>query len=621
MSQHPIPDAVLAQHIAILGKTGSGKTSTAKLAVEQVVEAGARVCVLDTIKSDWWGLTSSASGKRPGLPFKILGGPRGHVPLHSSAGKAIGQLVAEGKLPLSIVDMADFEAGGVQRFFVDFAQALFRHMRGVLYLVIEEAHEVAPKERAGFGAENLAIHWAKKLATAGRSKGIRLIVSSQSVQQLHNRVLGACETLIAHRLTTPADQKPILDWLKANAKPGIIEMVSAQLSSIKTGSGWICSGEAQIFERRDFPKFKTFDNSATPTGDEGDVDVTTAAVDHDELRTIIGDAVKEAEASDPATLKAKITKLEKELQAGSAKSAQNIQEIFRTDPAEINAAEQRGHQRGFDEALARGVASFAEMWSALLGPLSNIKEAFEQVEGWHDQTFNLIEGRAEGAPTLRGLSSNQWQRITGKWIDIQKRNQSSSPTPKPALEPRAHGVAPSRAVSKPLPAASGNGTSPPDRGEAVAVPLQKILDSISWWRALGITEPSYPQVAFRAGYAPSGGTFKRYLSELRGRGLIRTSDSRIEATAAGLAVAKSYENPSAESLRADVLNQIDRPLAKMLSPLINAYPHFITHEDLGARAEYAAGGGTFKRYLSSLRSLELVEDARGQARAAEWLFP
>ena len=221
----PIPAAALDHHLAFLGKTGSGKTSTAKLAVEQIVarRPDARVCVLDPIKSDWWGLTSSADGKKPGLPFYILGGPRGHVPLHESAGKVIGELVASGALPLSIIDMADFEPGGLQKFFNDFAPALMQRMRGVVYLVIEEAHEFAPKERSGIGAENMAIHWAKKLATAGRSKGIRMMVVTQRTQALHNALLGSCDTMIAHRLTAPADQEPVKKWLKANVSKEIFE--------------------------------------------------------------------------------------------------------------------------------------------------------------------------------------------------------------------------------------------------------------------------------------------------------------------------------------------------------------------------------------------------------------
>jgi hypothetical protein len=79
MQRKAIPDAVLLAHTAVLGKTASGKTSTAKRAVEQL--DGFRVCVLDPIKSDWWGITSSADGCRSGLPFTILGGPHGHLPL------------------------------------------------------------------------------------------------------------------------------------------------------------------------------------------------------------------------------------------------------------------------------------------------------------------------------------------------------------------------------------------------------------------------------------------------------------------------------------------------------------------------------------------------------------
>src|SRR6201999_4446672 len=156
---------------------------------------------------------------------------------------------------------------GLQKFFNDFAPALMKRMRGVVYLVVEEAHEFAPKEQAGFGGESMAIHWAKKLATAGRSKGIRLIVVTQRTQALHNAVLGSCDTMIAHRLTAPADQEPVKKWLKANVNKETFERVSTSLSSLKTGTGWICSGEAQVAEMVQFPKISTFDNSATPTGE------------------------------------------------------------------------------------------------------------------------------------------------------------------------------------------------------------------------------------------------------------------------------------------------------------------------------------------------------------------
>lgn len=308
-SAFPIPEAALQQHTAVLGKTGAGKTYTTKLMIEHVVEQGARVCILDPIKSDHWGLTVSADGKKAGLPFNILGGPHGHLPLSASSGKAIAELVASGALPLAVLDMADFPPGGQNRFFADFAPVLLRKMKGVLYLVLEEAHMFAPKERSGLSDENLSIHWAKMLATAGRSKGIRLIPATQRVQSLHNAVLGSCETLITHRLTAPADQEPVLKWLKANTDKETAANIAASMSQLTTGTGWLCSGEAQVFEKVNFPAISTYDNSATPTSNAAKQDVKVNAVDIEKLRAIVGAAVQEAEAEDPRALKQQLQQL------------------------------------------------------------------------------------------------------------------------------------------------------------------------------------------------------------------------------------------------------------------------------------------------------------------------
>jgi hypothetical protein len=78
-----IPLEALEDVVAILGRRGRGKTTTATVIVEELHAAGARFCVADPT-GVWWGLKSSRDGKRPGIPVVVMGGePGGHgdVPL------------------------------------------------------------------------------------------------------------------------------------------------------------------------------------------------------------------------------------------------------------------------------------------------------------------------------------------------------------------------------------------------------------------------------------------------------------------------------------------------------------------------------------------------------------
>lgn len=565
------PPAVLEQHSAFLGKTGSGKTSTAKLAVEQILRDNprARICVLDPIKSDWWGLTSSADGRAAGLPFYILGGPRGHVPLHESAGKAIGELVASGALPLSIIDMADFKHGGLQEFFNTFVPALMRHMRGVVHLVIEEAHEFAPKERAGIGAENLAIHNAKKLATAGRSKGIRMMVLTQRTQALHNAVLGSCDTMIAHRLTAPADQEPVKKWLKANVDKTTFESVSTTLSSLKTGSGWICSGEAQVAELRQFPKISTYDNSATPTGDMADQQVKTAAVDRERLRAIIGDAVKQVESDDPGHLRAEIARLNSRMTNWAAHEDASADAIA--------AADRRGYERGFWEAASQAKVAYETLK--------------EQVRG-----------------TVRGFADSLVQNIAAETIEFTQSGSpvappSASPSPRPAAVPTGRA---------PTPAASGDGSLPG--------PQQRILNSLATWRRLGHDKPSNAQIAWLAGYSPSSTSYTNPRSALKTGGLIDyPMADHLALTAAG--VAKAVEFKLNGSLLDFVLGNLPGPEARILTSIAHHYPRAVPNATAAEGAQYSPSSTSYTNPRSALRTKDLIDyPEKDHVRAAEWLF-
>jgi hypothetical protein len=571
MTDFTFPPALLAQHVAVLGKTGAGKTSTAKLAIEQVVPSGARVCVLDPIKSDWWGLTSSADGKRPGLPFHILGGPRGHLPLHERAGKAIGELVATGALPLSIIDMADFLPGGQAQFFVDFAPTLLKRMHGVVYLVLEEAHLFAPKERSGVGQENMAIHWAKMLATAGRSKGIRLVVATQRTQALHNALLGSCDTLITHRLTAPADQAPVVNWLKANVDAATRDRVASSLSSLKTGQGWICSGEAKVFELVQFPRIRTFDNTATPTGNAAPQTVKTAAVDVEALRAAIGDAVKDVEENDPKLLRKRIAELERQVASrASAKAAPASSQV--------------------EDALRNELRLVTQRCDALELVLN----------GWHDRARKVAKTLLEAAGDV--ALGTKPDKLAAAVVRHDVRLDAVVPAPRPREAARA-----------PSPLSAG-----------VTAPQQRILDSLAALAAFGVAQPPKETLAAHAGVPHTSGGYRNNLSALRTAGLIDYPTPGAAAlTDAGRAKANAPERaPTLRELHQAWLQIVTRPQAVLLELLIDAYPAALDKTVLAQRAGVPASSGGYRNNLSHLRTMRAIDyPAAGSARAADILFP
>lgn len=586
----PIPDAALAQHTAVLGKTGSGKTSTEKLIVEHVVAKDFRVCVLDSIKSDWWGITSSADGTRPGLPFRILGGPRGHVPLHSSAGKVIGQLVGSGKLPLSIIDMADFEAGGLQRFFIDFAPALMRHARGVIYLVIEEAHEFAPKERSGIGAENMAIHWAKKLATAGRSKGIRLIVATQRIQALHNAVLGSCETLVAHRLSTPADQEPVVKWLKANTDKETLEKVSGSLSSLPTGTGWVCSGEAGIFDKVAFPKFKTYDNTATPTGDSVEVAVKTAPVDQDELRAIIGDAVKEAEANDPSALKREVARLNGEIRRLSVEKPLTAR--IGTGLAHNEAAALKDRERAFQAGVTQGRAdAFPEGWAAAWPTAFTAGAKAQRI--LFDQVAKPELTAVPPAPRAPRGAITQNSGAQSTEVQSPRANIPARAIPGSA-SPRRPG------------AASANGH------DDLTVPQRRIMTSLAFWRSIGHETPTREQVAAVAGYRPGSGNFNNLIGSL-------STAAHTSVPAPGrLSLVTDYPELSPDEAKNKLWSVFDNPQKRLVQAALEAACD-LARDELATNAGYSPGSGNFNNIAGSLTTMDVLQRAgSGRLVLSDW---
>jgi len=608
--------ALFETHTAVLGQTGSGKTNTAKVIVEDLFAFNRRVCVLDPIKSDWWGLKAGADGKSAGLHFVIVGGPRADLPLPASSGAAIGRMVAAGTLPHVIIDMSELRPHESGRWYADFAEALFRHNSGPMHLVLEEADFFAPKEKSGDGEESMRVHWSSRLARAGRSKGIRLVVSCQRTQKLHNDVLGSCEVLVAHRLVFPADQKPVLDWLKSAATKEVTQQISESLAKLVTGECWLYAPERGVLRRQGVRKIKTFDNSKTPAAGDEAHRVQTVAVDVAAIKAELGDAIAEAEANDPAKLRERIGELEEKL-AAAGKRAPTPQ--VDTDQIRREA-----------NADAR-----AEMASIVVGRARHVGELLATATTHLNQHISFLERMRVESSGVVNVNGVRMSEMTLRMAEIDTTTYHSpsageTRTDQGVAEPQKHEENGSLAAATRAVGGQQRGGGAGNRASATAAngkrsAAERVLDALLWWDAIGWNQPLRDMVAYVAGYSPKSSGFEKTLSNLRTAGLIEfPNPGRVEITNKGSDIAAS---PADGTVNAGQLQRRVRDalsseaMWRVLEVLTNRMGKPITREDLATQSAYSDRSSGYEKTLSNLRSLGLITyPEKGKVAAVKWLW-
>ena len=252
--------------MAIVGRTGSGKTYAAKSIVEIDLNQKARICVIDPT-GVWWGLRLAADGKSAGFPMVIFGGVHADVPVSADQGEAVAGLIAEERIGQSVIDVSEMSGAEQTRFLTAFMERIYAANRRPLRLVMDEADVMAPQnplpeQRRLQGAVN-------KIVRRGRVKGFRPIMITQRPAVLDKSVLSQIDTLVAMRLTSPQDRKAIEEWVKGNADGEQARAVIDTLASLPRGEGWYWAPAEDELERRAFPAIATFDSGRTPEpGDE-----------------------------------------------------------------------------------------------------------------------------------------------------------------------------------------------------------------------------------------------------------------------------------------------------------------------------------------------------------------
>ncbi len=308
-----IPMGALEQHVAIVGRTGSGKSYAARGAVEALLEAGRQVVVLDPT-GVWWGLRAGADGG-PGFPVPVIGGDRADVPLPAEAGAALATLLVA-RRQSAVVDTSGFTMGERRRFYGAFLAGLHHENRAALHLVVDEADELAPQRP--LPDQTTVLHEMDRIVRRGRARGFRVLMITQRPAVLHKDVLSQAGCLIAMQLTAAQDRAAIGAWIEGQADRAEAKALLASLPQLRTGEGWLWWPHAGPPVQQRFPRIRTLDTGSTPAhGEEAaDTPLSDAGLDLEALRAALAVPVSDKPRRDDgkalAALRAERDRLERE---------------------------------------------------------------------------------------------------------------------------------------------------------------------------------------------------------------------------------------------------------------------------------------------------------------------
>ncbi len=560
MAKHPIPDAALAHHIAILGKAGSGKTYTAKGLVESILSKKGRVCIIDPTGA-WHGLRSSASGKRAGYPVVIFGGDHGDYPLDQGHGEALAEIIGTSTTP-SILDTSQMRIGERTRLFTDFAESLLRKNKGPLHLIVDEAHLFAPQGKVNDPQSGKMVNAANNLVSLGRLRGLRVTLITQRPAKLHKDSLTQVETLIALRLIAPQDRKAVEEWIKDNADQDKAKEILSSLAKLPTGTGWIWAPELDVLRRAAFPKIKTLDSSRAPVHARKGKGPVLAPINRKAIEQKLSDAAIEVVANDPKNLKAEIAKLKRELAAKKSTA-----DLRKPDPAAVKRIEAEAYARGKNDGAAETLKNVSAQSMALAKALDSALAV-----------VRTIEQSAKKPPKLVKVSRPAHFENT---VIPAKRE----PQPRTVRD-----------------AANGVLTSP----------QRRVMTSLGFWASTGQEQPTRAQVAAVAGYKPGSGNFNNIVGGL-------TTMGYVVVSAPGRLAAKKAAGLLTPSEASDVLWKVfDGPQTRLVKAALS-HTGAMSRDDLANAAAYQPGSGNFNNIAGKLTSMEvLIKPGAGQLELADW---
>ncbi|WP_435066066.1 helicase HerA domain-containing protein [Halobaculum sp. EA56] len=289
----------------ITGKSGSGKSNTASVVIEKLLDGGYPCLIVDS-DGEYYGLKEEYEILHAGADDEC------DIQVSAEHAEKLAALALEENVPI-ILDVSGYldedEASELIR---ETARQLFakeKKLKKPFLMLVEECHEYIP-EGAGMDKTGKTLI---KIGKRGRKHGLGIVGISQRPADVKKDFITQCDWLCWHRLTWDNDTKVVSRILGSDYGEAIEDM--------DDGEAFLMTDWAESIRRVQFRRKQTFDAGATPGLDD---------FERPDLKSVSGDLVSELQSitderkrteSELADLrqeldkkKQRITQLERELE-------------------------------------------------------------------------------------------------------------------------------------------------------------------------------------------------------------------------------------------------------------------------------------------------------------------
>ncbi|GKZ16128.1 DUF87 domain-containing protein [Haladaptatus sp. T7] len=237
----------------VTGKSGSGKSNTASVVVEQLLDAGYPVAIIDA-DGEYYGLKEEYELLHVGADEEC------DIQVGAEHAEKVASLALEQNVPI-IIDVSGYldedEADALIR---ETARHLFakeKKLKKPFLLVVEECHEYIP-EGGGMGETGKMLI---KVGKRGRKHGLGIMGISQRPADVKKDFITQANWLVWHRLTWENDTK-VVSRIVGSEYGEEVPNLNAGEAFVQTD--WTDSG----IRRVQFNRKRTFDAGATPGLDD-----------------------------------------------------------------------------------------------------------------------------------------------------------------------------------------------------------------------------------------------------------------------------------------------------------------------------------------------------------------